>query len=207
MDAHRVERIYSLYSGVYDLIFGGVLKPRIGETIQAMGIKEGDRVLEVGVGTGLSLPYYPRHCTVTGIDLSRKMILKASEKAKSLNLSHISLKVMNAESLSFQDEAFDHVFAAFVITTVPNPRRVLSEMARVLKKGARIVLVNHFRSAHPFIGRMEDLLSPLFIRLGWRTDLCIDDILDASSLTVSSVCKVNRLDPWKIFFLEKNSAQ
>ncbi len=202
METKRVEKIYSTYAGVYDFVFGGVLEPRISEAVRAMNIKKGDHVLEVGVGTGLSLPYYPYHCTVTGIDLSRKMIEKAKKKAASLNLDHVSLRVMNAEQLEFPDDTFHHVFAAFVITTVPEPRKVLSEMTRVVKRGGQVVLLNHFRSPHPFIGKIEDFLSPFFSRLGWRTDVRFEAISQGTPLEVVSVCKFKKRDPWKIVFMK-----
>jgi len=203
MDRRRVEKIYSAYSGIYDLIFGGVLEPRIVEGIRAMGVKKGDRVLEVGVGTGLSLSHYPHNCEVIGVDLSKKMIEKAQKKKRALALDHVFLNVMNAEHLGFPDESFDHVFAAFVITTTPDPRKILSEIARVVKKGGQVVLLNHFMNSHPLVGKIEGFINPIFTRLGWRTDVILDHLLEDVPLHVVSVCKFRKIDPWKIFFLSK----
>lgn len=204
MDARSVEKIYSAYSGIYDHIFRGVVEPRIEEAIRIMDLKPGDHVLEVGVGTGLSLPYYPRHCTVTGIDLSGKMIAQARKKVKNLGLDNVTLKVMNAEGMGFPGETFDHVFAAFVITTVPDPIKVLREMIRVVRKRGQVILLNHFRSSNSIIGKVEDLLSPMFARLGWRTDVKVDDILRGTPLRIVSVSRIKGFDLWKIYTLSKD---
>ena len=145
MELESIKKIYAGYSNVYDVIFKGFFYPRIKHAIHTMGIAPGEKILDVGVGTGLSLPLFPRHCKVVGIDLSSAMLKKARQKIKKLDLDHIELMEMDAMKLNFPDNTFDKVFISHVVSVVPDPYRVMSEVKRVCKKNGRIVLVNHFK--------------------------------------------------------------
>ena len=123
-------------------------------------IAEGDKVVEVGVGTGISLTSYPRQCKVAGIDLTRKMLDQAKRKKDRHKLDHVELLEMDAENMTFSDDTFDHAVAAFVITVVPNPEKMVSEMKRVTKKGGSIVILNHFCSDNAFISGMKKFFPP-----------------------------------------------
>ncbi len=198
MDTEKVERVYSVYSGFYDLVFGKIFDHSRAAALDQLQIKPGDRVLEVGVGTGLSLPMYPPHCRVTGIDLTASMLEKGRERVRRLGLGHIQLMRMDATEMDFADSVFDAVFAAYVISAVPSPRKVLSEMRRVCRPEGRIVLLNHFSNGNRWISLMERGLSPLCTRIGFRSDLSLDDLLEGTELQVRQKQKVNPLNYWSI---------
>ncbi|HHH40435.1 MAG TPA: class I SAM-dependent methyltransferase [Chloroflexi bacterium] len=125
---------------------------------------EGPKVLEVGVGTGKNMPYYPPGVQVTGVDLSEKMLLRARRRAERMGLS-VTLLQMDAQVLDFPDDTFDSAVATFVFCSVPDPVQGLREMTRVVRPGGRIVLLEHVRAEHPLLGRLMDLLDPLVARL------------------------------------------
>jgi phosphatidylethanolamine/phosphatidyl-N-methylethanolamine N-methyltransferase len=204
LHAEDIKKIYSGYSNVYDFIFKRFFYPRQKHVIDSMNIKEGDRVLDVGVGTGLSLPLYPPYCQVTGIDLSADMLEQASKKIKKHNLTHVTLMEMDASHLCFQDNTFDHVIATFVISVVPDPVRVIAEMKRVNKKDGNLVIVNHFQSHNRFIAKIEELVSPICAKLGWRSDLALEDLIEDANLEISQDYKMKKIDLWKVVFAVNN---
>lgn len=199
-----IKKIYSGYSNVYDLIFKRFFYPRQKHVINSMNIKEGDKVLDVGVGTGLSLPLYPKHCEVTGIDLSPEMLEQAEKKVKKYNLSHVKLLEMDASSLSFNDDTFDHVIATFVISVVPDPVKVISEMKRVNKKDGRLVIVNHFQSTNKFFAKIEEFVSPVCTKLGWRSNLALEELVENADLKICQDYKMKKIDLWKVVFADNN---
>ncbi|MFM7840292.1 MAG: class I SAM-dependent methyltransferase, partial [Nitrospira sp.] len=138
-----------------------------------LDVKPGERVLEVGVGTGLSLPLYPSHCRVTGIDLSGGMLDKARERTAVQGLGHVELHQMDAGNMKFTDDSFDTVVAAYVVTAVPDYRSVVAEMIRVCRAGGRIILLNHFSNGNKLIAAVEKVISPLCKHIGFRTDLAL----------------------------------
>ncbi len=192
-----VERIYSRYSGIYDLLFGKIFHSGRGQAVEMMDLSLGDRVLEVGVGTGLSLSFYPRNCKVTGIDISEGMLAEAEKKVAEEDLRHVSLQKMDALNMEFADDTFDRVLAAYVVTTVPDPIRLVREIKRVTKPGGRFVLLNHFRSTNPVFGRIEHVISPLTKKVGFRTDLALDDFARMADLNVRLIKSVNLFGHWK----------
>ncbi|MEO5656833.1 MAG: class I SAM-dependent methyltransferase [Nitrospiria bacterium] len=196
MDAAHVEKVYSSYSGIYDVIFGKVFHQSRCRAVDWLRLKPGDQILEVGVGTGLSLPLYPRWCRVTGIDLSEKMLLKGREKIARHRLGHVRVLRMDAGAMVFPSDRFDAVVAAYVMSAVPDPRRTLREMVRVCKPGGTIVLLNHFHAKHPLGARLERWLSPLCRQIGFRSDLELDGLLEGSGLRVLADRKVNPLGYW-----------
>lgn len=199
-----IKKIYSHYSNFYDLIFKRFFYPRQEHVINSMDIKEGDKVLDLGVGTGLSLPLYPRHCEVTGIDLSPEMLEQAKKKVERYNLNHVKLMEMDASNLEFEDNTFNHVIATFVISVVPDPVRVISEMKRVNKKDGKLVIVNHFQSPNKFFAKLEEFCSPLCAKLGWRTNLVLEDLVESAGLKIYHDYKMKKLDLWKVVFAVNN---
>jgi phosphatidylethanolamine/phosphatidyl-N-methylethanolamine N-methyltransferase len=166
----RVEKIYSLWAPVYDVVFGAVFEQGRCAVVAAVE-RVGGRILEVGVGTGISLPYYSRASRVFGIDLSQEMLSRARERVSTLNLAHVEgLAVMDAEELLFPDESFDVVTAQCVVNTVPHPEVALNEFARVLKPGGEIILLNRVGAETGTRLIFERLLQPITSRLGWRSD-------------------------------------
>jgi phosphatidylethanolamine/phosphatidyl-N-methylethanolamine N-methyltransferase len=161
--------------------------------------------LEVGVGTGLSLPYYPPHCEIVGIDISGAMLEKASNRSRELGMRGATFLKMGAEQMTFSEGAFDVVLASYVISTVPDPQRVLSELGRVCRPGGTIVLLNHFQSRHRIIAMGEKVLTPLSRRLGFVLDLTLDRLLTNGDLETESVEKVNIPPLWSLVRLRRKT--
>src|SRR5262245_21127208 len=199
MDAARIERVYSAYSRVYDRIFGKVFQDSREALASSLDLRPGSQVLEVGVGTGLVLPLYPSHCRVTGIDLSEGMLAKARERVENLGLSHVAaLERMDASQMTFADDAFDIVVAAYVVTAVPDHRAVMSEMIRVARPGARILLLNHFVNGSGLLAALERAVSPVCKHIGFRTDLSARQVLEGLPLDVTRHEKVKPLKLWHL---------
>ena len=198
MDREQVRSIYGQYSSVYDLFFAHLFSPRIKLGLNKSGIRGGDKVLEVGVGTGISLGLYPDSCAVVGVDVTRKMLEKAQEKRAAMQLDNVQLLEMDGENLAFADDSFDHAVAAFVVTVVPNPEKMVAEMKRVTKKDGNIVILNHFCSNNGLLLKLEKLFSPLCERWGWRSDVSISLLSNHCSLHIREVFKKTKLDPWSI---------
>jgi phosphatidylethanolamine/phosphatidyl-N-methylethanolamine N-methyltransferase len=198
MDLNKIERVYTSYAGFYDQIFGKVFHEGRESAIRTLNVQPNEHVLEVGVGTGLALPMYPRHCRIVGIDLSEGMLAKAKERAHAHRLTHVQLHRMDAGAMEFSDDSFDTVVAAYVVTAVPDYRKVVSEMIRVCRPGGRIIMLNHFSNGNKMIAAVEKVISPLTKHLGWRTDLSLNTVLEGTSLQVASKRKVNPLRLWAL---------
>lgn len=201
MELESIKKIYAGYSRTYDAIFKRFFFPRIKHAISTMDIKHGDRVLDVGVGTGLSLPLFPRYCNVVGIDISSAMLKQAREKAKKFNLNHVTLFEMDAMNIDFPDNSFDKVFISHVISVVPDPYRTISEVKRVCKNGGKIAIVNHFRSNKKMVGGIVKMLNPLTKKMGWRTDLSLEEFIQKAGLFVEKKYKLKKLDLWYVIFV------
>ena len=170
LDAESVRKAYGRWAPVYDLVFGAVFERGRQAAIQAAE-RVGGRILEVGVGTGISLPHYSRSSRICGVDISEPMLRKAGRRVAALDLANIEgLWVMDAEHLEFPDESFDVVVAQYVVTTVPNPELTLNEFARVLKPGGEIVLVSRVGAEAGLRHALEKWCTPAAGRLGWRTE-------------------------------------
>lgn len=198
MNTEKVTRVYSAYSGFYDLIFGKIFQDSRLAAIDLLELKAGSWVLEVGVGTGLSLPLYPPDCRVVGVDLTGPMLRRGARRIRKLELGQVHLQQMDATHMAFRDGLFDSVMAAYVISTVPNPRGVLAEMSRVCRPGGKIVLLNHFSNGNRLVSRVEKTLSPLCTRIGFRSDLSLESLLEESGLTVLQNIRVNPFNYWHI---------
>jgi phosphatidylethanolamine/phosphatidyl-N-methylethanolamine N-methyltransferase len=192
-----VERVYDKLAKVYDLIWGPSLHPGRLQAIQRMGIQPGERVLEVGVGTGINLFLYPKDCSVTGIDFSGSMLEKARERAARKELS-VRLLQMDAADLKFADGSFDIVYAPYLISVVPDPVKVAQEMRRVCRPGGRIIFLNHFLSPNAFVSRIERMISPLTIHVGFKSDLDLPAFLAQADLQPVSIEKVNIPKFWSL---------
>ena len=200
LDYDKIKKIYSGYSNIYDVLFKRFFYPRIRYAIESMKINRGDRVLDIGVGTGLSLLLYPYNCHVTGIDLSFEMLKKAKKKIEKFGLANIDLINMDAMNLFFDDNSFDKVFISHVVSVVPDPLKTMYEAKRVCKKGGDIVIVNHFQSNNKFIAKCEEMLNPICKKVGWRSDLSLDGIVNGSGLQVDRSYKLKKIDLWRIVF-------
>jgi len=170
LDKDAVTRAYALWAPIYDLVFGAVFERGRKASIAAAE-RIGGRILEVGVGTGLSLPDYSWTNRLTGIDLSAPMLRKAKARAAEHRLTNVDgLAVMDAQNLGFQDGVFDVVVAQYVITAVPDPEATLDEFVRVLKPGGEIILVNHLGAEAGLRETLEQWFAPIARRLGWRPE-------------------------------------
>jgi phosphatidylethanolamine/phosphatidyl-N-methylethanolamine N-methyltransferase len=170
LDKAAIERAYARWAPIYDLVFGSVFE-RGRKAAIAAADRIGGRILEVGVGTGLSLPEYAWSDRIVGIDLSAPMLHKAMARLREHRLPNVDgLAVMDARRLGFQDAVFDVVVGQYVITTVPEPEATLDEFARVLKPGGEIVLVNHLGAEAGPRALLEGWFAPLARRLGWRPE-------------------------------------
>lgn len=204
MRAETVSRFYNRCAGVYDLIFDQVFREGRRLAFEAMNLRQGQWVLEVGVGTGLTLPMYPPGVRVVGIDLSAPMLAEASERRGQLGPGRsVGLARMDANHIAARNDRFDAVFAPYVVSVVPDPRRVVSEMARVCRPGGLVVVLNHFESRHPLHAWLERQLSPLTHRVGFRLDLPVETILDLPSLEVVSERRVNVFGLWRLIVFRR----
>jgi len=193
-----VAKVYENIAWAYDYTFGPTLHPGRLHAIQRMGIKTGDRILEVGVGTGINAMLYPVGCTVTGIDLSDSMLEKARERVARNGLSNVRLLEMDAADLKFNDNSFDIVYAPYLISVVPDPVAVAREMRRVCRPGGRVIVLNHFRSANAGMAWIERLISPLTIHIGFKSDLDLPGFLAQAELKPVSIEKVNLPRIWSL---------
>lgn len=170
---HGVEKAYARWAPIYDFVFGKVFETGRNAAIEAAGkaCPPGGRLLEVGVGTGISLPGYPSNIKIVGMDLSEPMLRKAHERVVTQKLKHVeALAVMDAMRMAVPDHSFDVIVAQYVITAVPDPEATLDEFARVLKPGGEIILVNHI-GAESGLRRLFELgFAPIARRLGWRPE-------------------------------------
>jgi phosphatidylethanolamine/phosphatidyl-N-methylethanolamine N-methyltransferase len=170
LDTDMITKAYARWAPVYDLVFGAVFERGRAAAIEAAE-RIGGRILEVGVGTGISLPDYSPAHRICGVDISEPMLMKARERVAKQDLRNVEgLWVMDAEKLGFPDESFDVVVAQYVITTVPNPEATLDEFARVLKPGGEIVLVSRVGAEAGLRRALEKWFSPAARKLGWRTE-------------------------------------
>lgn len=170
MELDAVEKSYARWAPVYDRTFGAVTTTGRRAATAILSALGGE-VLEVGVGTGLALPLYGPGVRVTGVDYSEEMLAKARARVAAQGLSHVAaLDRMDARELGYPDARFDHAACMHVISVVPEPERVLAEVARVVRPGGTVVVVNHFRREGGVLGFAERVTAPMANLLGWHSD-------------------------------------
>jgi len=178
MQLESILKSYALYAPVYDHTFGWLLSFRGRAMAAGFTNHSPGKVLEVGVGTGISLPYYRREHQVHGIDISPHMLERAHKRVHRKRLGNITqLTIMDARKMQFADNTFDSVVAAYVMSVVPEPDQVIREIERVCKPGGDVVIVNHFAAKKGMRRGVEGLLAPLSNKLGWRPDMPVEEIL------------------------------
>jgi len=193
-----VERVYEKLASVYDVAFGPALDAGRRRAIGHMALRPDDRILEVGVGTGINIPLYPPECHVVGVDLSAPMLEKARARQLRRHRSNVSLLQMDAAELKFADATFDIVYAPYLISVVPEPAKVAREMRRVCRPGGRIIFLNHFLSANRLVSRIERLISPLTVHVGFKADIDLETLLAQAGLEPASIEKVNFPRIWSL---------
>jgi phosphatidylethanolamine/phosphatidyl-N-methylethanolamine N-methyltransferase len=195
-----MEQLYSFYSPFYEYVFGKLLGPGRRKAFRYLPRHPHQKILEIGVGPGSTLDFYPPRTRLVGIDISRAMIDRAREKATLINSGcRFDFHVMDAAHLKFPDNHFDLVMAAYVITTVQDPYKVCREIHRVVKPGGQIIAVNHTRSQNGNLwGRVEDVMAPLFVRVGFTTDLDVIKVMKDVGITVEKTVPCNLLNTGRI---------
>lgn len=163
-----------------------------------MGLKSGDRVLEIGIGTGLSLPLYPRNIDITGIDLTAEMLEQAQHRVDLLGLDNVRLHLMDAQKLRFPDRSFDKSIAMFVASVTPDPVAMIREMKRVTRGGGDLYILNHFSRKGSFSSRIEGALRPLAPLLGFEPLFYLDEFLDRSGMRGSRDIPIKPFGYWRL---------
>jgi phosphatidylethanolamine/phosphatidyl-N-methylethanolamine N-methyltransferase len=186
MEISAVKSSYARWAPVYDKTFGAITRSGRKQAVKYINAR-GGKVLEVGVGTGLSLRRYTDAVEVTGIDYSAEMLDKAREKQRKKALHPVvNLLEMDARNLDFSDNHFDTIAAMHILSVVPEPERVMAEVSRVLKPGGEVVITNHFARDKGFLAFVEKLIAPLDNLLGWHSDFEIDRILAQDCLNIQT---------------------
>jgi phosphatidylethanolamine/phosphatidyl-N-methylethanolamine N-methyltransferase len=202
ISAHDVRDAYARWAPIYDMVFNAILRPGRRAAADIINSISG-KILDVGVGTGLELPMFETHTRITGIDLSEPMLNVARARVEQAGLQHIdALLVMDAQNLTFPNEHFDAVVAPYVLSVVPDPARTLDELARVVKKGGDIILVNHIGSETGFLALCEGLLARASAILGWDPHFAWAHI--GNWLSANKNCQLiekRRLKPLNLFTL------
>jgi phosphatidylethanolamine/phosphatidyl-N-methylethanolamine N-methyltransferase len=183
LDAEAVRAAYRRWAGVYDTVFGGISSAGRKRAVEAVNALPGQDVLEVGVGTGLALPRYTAQKRVTGIDLSAEMLERARQRVDRESLSNVAgLHEMDAEATGFVDGQFDIAVAMFVASVVPDARRLLAEMRRVVRPGGHLLFVNHFAATRGARLAVETAMAPASRALGWHPDFQFEALLPPEDL-------------------------
>ena len=207
MQEASTRKIYDIHSVFYDATFGRLVKRRIERAINHMNVAPEDLVLDLGIGTGVSLNFYPSdRGRIVGVDLSAGMLREARKKIRERGLLTANVFQANALQLPFADDTFDHVFISHVITVVSDPYVLVREAQRVCKPGARIVIVNHFQSTNRFIGMVEKWLCPLCTKLGWRSDLALQDLIRRTGVEIDYRYKLESIDLWETVVITNNKS-
>src|SRR5450432_4190034 len=207
MQEASTKKIYDVHSVFYDATFGRLVKRRIERAINHMNVQPDDLVLDLGIGTGQSLNFYPTdRGRVFGVDLSAGMLRECRKKIRERQLDRAIVFQANALELPFEDSTFDHVFISHVISVVSDPVKLVQEAQRVAKPGSRIVIVNHFQSTNRFIAMLEKWLCPLCARLGWRSDLALQDLVRQTGVSIDYRFKLENIDLWETVVISNDKS-
>ncbi len=201
MSAASIRKVYNIYASFYDFLFGSIFNPGRLSCVDIINeiAPKNSTILEIGIGTGLSLPLYREDIQITGIDISDKMLEKAKELATEKNLNdRVQLKVMDAADLEFEENSFDFIVAMYVASVVPDVNLFLEELTRVAKPNAKIIFVNHFSSENRMINFFEHKLSYLNKLIGFKSDFSINSLLSYKKLKLISSHKTNLFGYWKL---------
>jgi phosphatidylethanolamine/phosphatidyl-N-methylethanolamine N-methyltransferase len=201
LDREQLQKVYARWAPVYDIFFNPFCAPGRSAGVQAAE-RLGGRILEVGVGTGLSLPEYSRQVRLVGVDISEPMLRKAKERVAIQGLSNVDLlAVMDGTLLGFEDASFDMVAALFVITAVPDPEATLDELARVLRPGGEMVVVAHVSAETEPLRTLERGFALLAHRLGWRPDFPYRRLSDWATSAGLPLLERRHVRPLNLFSL------
>ena len=205
--SEHIKKVYSFYAWIYDAFFGKIFEHGRYVAFNMMDVKPNETILEVGVGTGLSLPLYPKEAHVTGIDISQEMLDKAEAKKDYYGLFNLDLYNMDASSMTFADNTFDKVIAAHVITVVPDPLKTLNEIKRVCKKDGEIFILNYTGCNNKVISRFEEFISPFRDKMGLGKHFDLDELLRTANLSIACERRVNFLDMCRLVKCKNNTVK
>lgn len=204
MEIEAVKTSYARWAPIYDRTFGAATNMGRRTAVEYINAKAGPKVLEVGVGTGMALPFYSSSSAVTGIDFSHDMLAKAHKKVRRHSMSHVAeLRQMDARDLDFPDATFDAVAAMHIMSVVPDPEQVIAEIARVCKPGGKVVISNHFSSNSGLLSIVEKHSAPFANLLGWHSDFDIRNVLGDPNLEVIERSKLPPLGMMTLLVLQK----
>jgi phosphatidylethanolamine/phosphatidyl-N-methylethanolamine N-methyltransferase len=189
-----LQAVYYLWAGVYDSVLDRLFHFNRQKVVDALGVRKGEKVLEVGVGTGLNLPYYPKDCAVYGIDMSKAMLRKAEQKKFR---ARVVFKQMDASKLTFKSRLFDKALMTYVLRVTPRPSLVLKEVARVLKPKGELVVLDQFKTGRP------SLLQPFTILLGWGKQHDLNKLLKGVPFKIKSRKQFGKMKETQLVVLEK----
>lgn len=206
MQERTTRVIYDIQSVVYDHTFSKLVLRHIKSAIGHMDIQPSDTVLDIGIGTGAALRYYPHQGKIVGIDLSAGMLLLCRKRIEEQKRENVMVLLGNALQLPFAENTFDHVFISHVISVVSDPFLLIREAQRVAKPGARIIIVNHFQSTNAVVATVEKLLCPLCNKLGWRSDLALADLVRNTGMQIDYRYKLENLDLWETVVVTNNKS-
>ncbi len=200
MDLTAVQKAYARWAPHYDVSFGLISDYGRQKTVSLVNQKPG-RVLEVGVGTGLSLPHYENFMSVTGIDLSENMLKRAKQRVIKEGLKNIeALEKKDATNMGYEDNSFDSAVAMYIMSVAPEPEKILTEMARVVKPNGEIYILNHFSSENKRFNFIEKIMSPICRFIGWHSTFDKKRVMGCESL---ELVETIQMQPFKLFTLMK----
>ena len=207
MKTSWTSKLYDVWAYFYDHTFGALVHKRHRAAMSHIRAKPGSMVLDLGVGTGMMLPDYPRDITVSGADLSAGMLGKAMKKKQEHKLDHVTLIQANAMFPPLAEQSFDHIMIAHTISVVHEPNKLLLWAQRLVKPGGTIVLLNHFHAQNRFVAFIETITNPIFMKIGWKSDLALEDCLAGTDLTVQYLFKTSWMDIWQIAVLSPDTSK
>lgn len=206
MQERTTKVIYDVQSAFYDATFGKLVQRHIRKAITHMDIRDTDVILDIGIGTGASLQYYPYNGQIVGVDLSSGMLALCRKRMREQQRHNAMVLMGNALGLPFADNTFDHVFVSHVISVVSDPFLLVREAQRVAKPGARIIIVNHFQSNNPVIAQVEKWLCPLCNKLGWRSDLALGELIRRTGMQIDFRYRLESIDLWETVVVCNNKS-
>ena len=198
LDESAVRSCYRRYARIYNAVFGLSLEPGRREAIRRMAPCPGDSVLEIGIGTGLSLDLYPEGVCITGVDLSEEMLSQAKRRLLRTKRKGVFLQKMDARKLEFADNSFDKSIAMYVASVTPNPAAMIREMRRVTRPGGQFYIVNHFSSRGSAVSLLERMLSPMASVLGFEPAFYLDYFIESTGLADATIYPVRPFGYWLV---------
>lgn len=201
MNEAETTRIYDFWAWSYDATFGRLVHTRQCRAVEELRLRPGQRILDLGIGTGMTLQQYRDDVTIVGVDLSAGMLAKAAKKAKEHDLRHCQLVQADAMRPPFAERSFDHVIMTHTVSVVSDPAALMAWARRLVKPGGRIVILNHFQSTLRPMAWLESAMNPLFVKLGWRSNLSLEECLTGTGLEVLYQYKLSLVDVWQIVVL------